>query len=164
MSATTHDQPRYYGSLFNIEHRVMSGAVVALAIIVLVLVGQEGRAVPGGLQISVETPAADAHQGTLPGWVRPAEIRVTAPSANLFVGDLDEWLLTPVRLVKPRQPALARTEAAVGGTRSGEPTTPSRPAAVQADPPDVTVFGVGESLVPSLLQAPGAKAARQVGR
>ena len=49
MNASTHDQPRYYGSLFNLEHRVMSGAVLTLAAIVLVLFGEEGRAVQAGL-------------------------------------------------------------------------------------------------------------------
>jgi hypothetical protein len=156
MSASTLKQPRYYGGLFNLEHRVMSGAVVALAVVVLVLVGQEGRAVPSGLQVPGETPAAEpADDGELNGWVRPAEIRVQAPSANVFVGDLDEWLLTPVKALVSPQIAIPRREAAV---------TPARPAAVQADPPDVASPALGESLVPSPLHAPGAKAPRQVGR
>jgi hypothetical protein len=157
MSASTLKQPRYYGGLFNLEHRVMSGAVVALAVIVLVLVGQEGRAVPSGRQIRVETPAAEpADDGEPDWWVRPAEIRVQAPSANLFVGDLDEWLLTPVRLVTPRQPA--RTEAAsAGGARSAAPAlTPARPAAPQVGPPDVAAFRLGESLIPGPARAPAA--------
>ena len=166
MSASTRKQPKYYGGLLNLEHRVMSGVVVALAVIVLVLVGEESHAVPGGLQLSVEAPAAEpADDGELDGWVRPAEIRVKAPSANVFVGDLDEWLLTPIRLLKPPQPAVGRRAAAVGGAGGVEPTVvPARPAAVQVGPPDVAAFRLGESLVPSRLRAPDAKAPRPVGR
>jgi hypothetical protein len=157
MSASTQNQPRYYGSLFNLEHRVMSGAVVTLAVIVLALFGQEGRAVPSGLRINVETPPAEPSSGgELDGWVRPAEIRVNAPRPNLFVGDLDEWLLTPVRLVEPRQPA--RTEAAAaGGARSADPAfVPARPAALQVGPPDIAAFRLGESLVPGPARSPVA--------
>ena len=155
MSASTLKQPRYYGGLFNLEHRVMSGAVVALAVIVLVLVGQEGRADPSGLQIPVDTPAAEPADDAEPdGWVKPAEIRAQAPSPNVFVGDLDEWLLTPVRLLKPPQPAVGRRGAAVGGAGGLEPTfTPARPAAVEVGRPDVAAFGLGESLVPAPLRA-----------
>jgi len=157
MSASTHNQPRYYGSLFNLEHRVMSGAVVTLAVIVLVLFGAEGRAVPSGLGI-VEIPAVDAFDGELDGWVRPVEIRVKAPSANALADDLDEWLLTPVRLAKPRQPAVARMEAA-SEAGSVEPTVvPARPAAVQVGPPAVASFELRESLRPVLLRAPVAPA------
>ena len=159
MSASTRKQPRYYGGLLNLEHRVMSGVVVALAVIVLVLVGEESHAVPGGL-LSVEAPAAEpADDGELDGWVRPAEIRVKAPSANVFVGDLDEWLLTPIRLLKPPQPAVGRRGAAVGGVGGVEPTVvPARPAAVQVGPPDVAAFRLGESLVPAPLGSPVAPA------
>ena len=153
MSASTHNHPRYYGSLFNLEHRVMSGAVITLAVLVLVLFGQEGRAGPNGVTTTVEAPTADGTHGELDGWVRPAEIRVEAPSASLFVGDLNEWLLTPVRLVKPPQPALARTEAVDGVTQSGDATsTPAQPAAVHVDPPDVAELRLGESLSPSLMR------------
>ena len=163
MSASTLRQPRYYGGLFNLEHRVMSGAVVALAVIVLVLVGQEGRAVTSGLQIPVDTPAAEpADDGEPDGWVRPAEIRVQAPSPNEFVGDLDEWLLTPIRIVKPQR-TFARTEVEVGAARIMVPRlTPDRPAAVQVGPPDVAALELGESLIPAPLQAPGAPPKRPI--
>jgi hypothetical protein len=156
MSASTLKQPRYYGGLFNLEHRVMSGAVVALAVIVLILVGQEGRAVPGGLGITVETPLAESAQGgELDGWVRPSEIGIHAPSPKGFAGDLDEWLLTPVRLLRPPQPAVGHRGAAVGGAVGVEPAfTPARPAAVEVGQPDVAASGLRESLVPAPLRAP----------
>ncbi len=159
MSALTHNQPTYYGGLFNLEHRVMGGTVFTLAVIVLVLFGQEGRAVPSGLEITVETPLAEsAYGGELDGWVQPAEIRVMAPSANVFAGDLDEWLLTPVRLAKPRQPAVDRMEAASEAGSAEPALTPGRPAAVQVGPPGVASFELRESLVPAPLRAPVAPA------
>lgn len=156
MSATTHSEPRYYGGLFNLEHRVMSGAVVALSIIVLVLVGENGRQASEGLEITAGTPAAAASYEQSDKWVRPAEIQVKTPNASLFVGDLDEWLLTPVRLVRPPQPAVTRMDETAGMAGNGEPTsTPARPAAVRIDPPAVAGLRLGELLVPAPLQAPG---------
>ncbi len=99
MSASTHNQPRYYGSLFNLEHRVMSGAVVTLAVIVLVLFGAEGRAVPGDLGIPLATPATDGSTGELDGWVRPTEIRVHAPVVGHPI--LDDRLMQRFRLLEP---------------------------------------------------------------
>ena len=161
MSASTRKQPRYYGGLLNLEHRVMSGVVVALAVIVLVLVGKESHAVPGGLQLSVEAPAAEpADDGELDGWVRPREIWVQAPVVGFPV--LDERLLR-IRFIEP--PKLAPPPVPGAVATGVEPVSvPSRPAAVQVDPPEVAAFEPRESLVPSRLRAPDTKASRLVGR
>lgn len=104
MSASPREQPRYYGGLFNLEHRVMSGAVAALAVIVLVLLGTAGQAAPDDLEIAVAAPLAQpAGEASLDGWLRPTEIRVHAPAVGPPI--LDERLLQRFRFVEPPKPA-----------------------------------------------------------
>ena len=151
MNASTHDQPRYYGSLFNLEHRVMSGAVLTLAAIVLVLFGEEGRAVQPNL--ALETPAARALAVEPGGWVRPAEIRVHAPVVSHPI--LDDRLLERFRLLEPPKAATLHARQ-VTATDAQLIVVPARPAAVQVGPPDVAAFRLGESLAPSGARGPVA--------
>ena len=96
MRSPTHDQLRYYGGLFNLEHRLMSAGIIVLAVIVLILVGAESRAAKGGQAIPFDAPTADrVHDAELDGWVRPAEIRVHSPMVPI----LDERLLVRFRLL-----------------------------------------------------------------
>ncbi len=154
MNASTHDQPRYYGSLFNLEHRVMSGAVLTLAAIVLVLFGEEGRAVQANL--ALETPAAKALAVEPGGWVRPAEIRVHAPVVSHPI--LDDRLLERFRLLEPPQAATLHARQ-VTATDAQLIVVPARPVAVQVGPPDVAAFRLGESLAPSGVSGPVANLA-----
>ena len=123
MRSSTHDQPRYYGNVFNLEHKLMSAGVIVLAVIVLILVGAESRAAKGGQVLPFDTPVADRfHDGELDVWVRPAEIRVHGPLADLPI--LDERLLQRFRRLEPPKSAPPR-------------------AAVQVGPPDVVALRVG---------------------
>lgn len=104
MRSSIHDQPRYYGNVFNLEHRLMSAGVIVLAVIVLILVGAESRAAQGGLVTPFDAPmAAPFHDGELEGWARPAEIRVHAPVVGVPI--LDERLLRRFRLLEPPESA-----------------------------------------------------------
>jgi hypothetical protein len=162
MRASTHSQPRYYGSLFNLEHRLMSGAVVTLAVIVLVLLGQEGRAVQAGLDLDVVTPSADRpYDGQLDGWVRPAEIRVHAPVVGRPI--LDERLLQRFRLLEPPKSA-SPTVGRVTAADAQLILVPARPGAVQVGPPDVADYRHGESLAPIPPRASIAPANGRIGR
>jgi hypothetical protein len=156
MSASTHNPPRYYGGLFNLEHRVMSGAVFALAVIVLVLFGQEGRAVPSSLGMPLEPPAADALNaldGERDGWMRPAEIRVHSPAVSHPI--LDERLLQRFRLLEPPKSAPPPVRR-VTTTDAQLIVVPARPAGLQVGPPDVAALRLGESLVPGPARSPVA--------
>lgn len=123
MRPSTHDRPRYYGNLFNLEHRLMSGAVVVLAVIVLILVGAENRAAQGGQVITLDPPAADQARDlgledlSLAGWVRPAEIVVHAPAGDHPV--LDERLLKRFRLLEPPRSAPASGARERSSRRNG---------------------------------------------
>ncbi|MEJ2312146.1 MAG: hypothetical protein P8Y10_03665 [Gemmatimonadales bacterium] len=113
MRSSTHDQPRYYGNVFNLEHGLMSAGVIVLAVIVLILVGAESRAVQGGQVIPFDAPmTAPSNDGELEGWVRPAEIRVHAPTVGVPV--LDERLLRRFRLLEPPAPPPVREATAAG--------------------------------------------------
>ena len=81
MSDSTSHRPMVYGGLLNLEHRLMSGAILALAVIVLVLFGSQGPRVRDG-------QSAEAVPGHVPPpeWVRPAEIRVRPPVLDAGAG------------------------------------------------------------------------------
>ncbi|UCG76542.1 MAG: hypothetical protein JSV95_04405 [Gemmatimonadota bacterium] len=81
MSDSTSHRPMVYGGLLDLEHRLMSGAILALAVIVLVLFGGQGPRVRDG-----QSAEADAGQLPSPEWVRPAEIRVQPPVLDAGAG------------------------------------------------------------------------------